>query len=55
MNRFTCSARNIQESCPRLRVHDVQQHVLPQAVDSQTHGVVHDVIFLCHVLKYLIH
>ncbi len=55
INCFTCSPCHIQESHPRLWVHDVQQHVLPQSMNPQTHGIVHYVILLCHILKHLIH
>ena len=54
-HRFTCSTCHIQESYPWLGVHDVQERVFPQSMNAQTHGIIHEVILLCHILKHLIH
>lgn len=53
--RFTCSTGHVQQLCPRLWIHDTKERVFPQAMNPEAHGIVHDVILLCHILKHFIH
>lgn len=51
----TCSAGHVQEARPGLGVRGTQQRVFPQTMDAQTHGVVHHVVLVRHLLKHAVH
>jgi len=40
----TCPARNIQKFCPGRRAQPLHENVFPQAVNPQTHEIIHEVV-----------
>lgn len=51
---ITCASSNIKQVGARRWVHLLEQHVLPNTMNTKSHRIIHHIILLDHTFKHLI-